>query len=107
MDRIFSNIKFLDDKTVELNKSFKRKLYWNLWEKNKDRYSTYADFKANWDTNTDIVREIRKGTSSNFKSKIKDSLGLNNERNSHMSRSVTREAQNLLNQSRGHRRTRR
>lgn len=34
-DRILSSIKSLDDKSIELNKSYRRKFYWHFWEKTK------------------------------------------------------------------------
>lgn len=80
-DRILSSIKSLDDKSIELNKSYRRKFYWHFWEKNKGRYSSYGDFKTNWDTNTDITTQIRKEANSNIKSKIRDALNLDSQRN--------------------------
>jgi len=32
----------------------KRKFYWNIWEKNKGNYSSYRDFKREWNPNTKI-----------------------------------------------------
>ena len=104
LDKILSGIKSLDNKDSELNKSLKRRFYWNIWEKHKGRYTSYNDFKFNWDTRTDIWKQLRKESISAVKTEFKNALELNTQGDRRINRSVTREAQNLLNRSRRNRR---
>jgi len=38
----------------------KRRLFWEIWESDKDTYRSYKHFKRHWDSNTSIKEEIKK-----------------------------------------------
>lgn len=50
----------------------KRKLYWTIWEGNKDNYSNYQDFKQCWDPNTKIWKQIRKELKSDISEEVRN-----------------------------------
>lgn len=52
----------------------KRKLMWNLWEKDRGKYCCYRDFKKNFDPNMKIFKVIYKDTKIDLKSDIKNLL---------------------------------
>jgi len=52
----------------------KRKFYWKIWEKGRGNYETYQDFKKNWDPNTRIWSEIKKGIKSDISGEVQSLL---------------------------------
>jgi hypothetical protein len=42
----------------------KRVIFWGTWERYSDRYSSYKEFKAHWDTSTKLrkvmINDLRK-----------------------------------------------
>ncbi len=57
----------------------KRKLFWNIWEKNSGKYESYSDFKANWDPNLNIFKQIAKEIKHDLKYDVEDMLGVNRD----------------------------
>lgn len=66
-----SNIHTLYIKYHDLTK---RKFYWNIWEKHHGDYSSYEDFKRNFDPNMNIWKEIAKTIKSDLSKEIHDLL---------------------------------
>lgn len=55
----------------------KRKLMWNLWEKNRDKYVTYPEFKVNFDPKSSILKTNLKQTKSDISKEIQGLLTSN------------------------------
>lgn len=55
----------------------KRKFFWNIWEKGRDNYETYEEFKANFDPQMNIWREIAKTTKTDLSKEIQELLNSN------------------------------
>lgn len=53
---LLSKVKIFKDKSLT---SSKRRLLWSLWERHKDRYGSYKEFKESWDPNQSIRNEIK------------------------------------------------
>ena len=66
-----SNIQSLYVKYHDLTK---RKFFWNIWEKNRGDYSSYQDFKLNFDPKMNIWTEIAKTIKSDLSKEIHDLL---------------------------------
>lgn len=49
----------------------KRKFYWNLWEKHKNDYTSYADFKKSWDPDLNIWKQIAHDVKANVKDEVR------------------------------------
>lgn len=60
---------FLKYKTVG-----KRKLFWYLWEDNSKRYSSYSEFKQDWDPKTSISSTVWRDIKSDLSKEIDDLL---------------------------------
>jgi len=56
----------------------KRKFYWNIWEKNTHTYSSYEDFKREWNPNTKIWKEISKKIKKDIQKDVADLLHIKN-----------------------------
>lgn len=73
-------IRYRENKTnihslyIKYHDIIKRKFFWNIWEKGRHNYESYEDFKANFDPNTKIFREIAKITKSDLSREVKDLL---------------------------------
>jgi len=48
----------LNDSLTFFSKT-KRLIFWKAWEKHRNRYSSFNDFKNNWDNNTKIFKVIK------------------------------------------------
>lgn len=75
--KYYFNRKNIESLYVKYHDISKRKFYWNLWEKHESKYESYEDFKANFDPNMKIFREIAKTTRSNISKEIRDLLDTN------------------------------
>ena len=62
----------LHDIYVKYQDKGKRKLYWTIWEKRKDNYDSYQDFKNTWDPSTKIWKDIKKETNKDISREIGD-----------------------------------
>jgi len=60
----------LEEIYIKYHDRAKRKLYWKVWEKNRGNFSSYKDFKRDWDTNTDIWKEIKNELKKDIKSEV-------------------------------------
>lgn len=49
----------------------KRKFYWKIWEKHKNDYTSYAEFKKSWDPNLNIWKQIAHDVKANVKDEVK------------------------------------
>ena len=49
----------------------KRKLMWNIWEKNRGRFGTYYEFKSEFDPNSPIIRTIFFETKSDISNELR------------------------------------
>jgi len=52
----------------------KRKFFWNIWEKGRNSYDSYEEFKKNFDPKTNIWKEIAKTTKKDISREIRDLL---------------------------------
>ena len=52
----------------------KRKIYWNIWEKNRGNYGSYEYFKREWDPETKIWKEIYSKIKKDLRTEIKELL---------------------------------
>lgn len=55
----------------------KRKFFWNIWEKGKGNYSSYEEFKSNFNPKTNIWKEITATTKSDISGKVRSLLNTN------------------------------
>ncbi len=55
----------------------KRKFFWAVWEKDKDKYESYEEFKANWNPDTAVWKTIYKEIKVDVKEEFKGALGIN------------------------------
>lgn len=69
--------KYIDTKLDKLQTIYikfhdkgKGKIYWTLWEKYKNEYTSYAEFKKSWDPNTKIWKQIYKDIRINTKDEV-------------------------------------
>jgi predicted nucleic acid-binding OB-fold protein len=58
--KMYKYYKTLKDKSLTSMRSSKRKLFWSLWERHKDKYGSYKEFKESWDPHQSIREEIKK-----------------------------------------------
>jgi hypothetical protein len=56
----------------------KRKVMWNLWEKGRTKYSTYAEFKADFDPKSPILKTILSETKADLSNEIKSLIQRDN-----------------------------
>ena len=56
----------------------KRKFYWHLWEKNRDGFEDYSDFKQAWDPKTPIMKAIFKEVKKDLSGEIKQLIQTEN-----------------------------
>ena len=75
----------------------KRKFFWTLWAKNKSKYESYEEFKANWDPSTPIWKTIAKEINADIKRDVKDALNAGGDKNT---KSVSHEVNKLLRNKR-------
>nr|YP_009327774.1 hypothetical protein [Epichloe typhina]APB96733.1 hypothetical protein [Epichloe typhina] len=66
-----SNIQSLYIKYKDLAK---RKFFWNIWEKGRNNYDSYEEFKKNFDPKMNIWKEISKTTKSELSKEIHNLL---------------------------------
>lgn len=76
--------KLLDNSINKIEKVYikyhdiaKRKLYWNLWVKETGDYSSYSEFKAEFDPNTNIWKEIKAATKNDVSKEVNNLLRSN------------------------------
>lgn len=67
---IDNNLDKIEQVYVKYHDISKRKLYWKLWEKGRGNYSTYAEFKSEFDTKTNIWKEIFSSTKSDVSKEV-------------------------------------
>lgn len=78
--KVSLGIKFLDEKSniqslyVKYHDLAKRKFFWNIWEKGRDNYDSYEEFKKNFDPKTNIWKEIAKTTKSDLSKEVRSLL---------------------------------
>ncbi len=56
----------------------KRKLCWHIWEKDRNKYESYEDFKKSWPEKTDIWKEMKSDVKNDLKSLINDLVNVKN-----------------------------
>lgn len=57
---------------VKFHDIAKRKFFWNIWEKDRGNYTSYEEFKRNFDPNLNIWKEIAHVTKSDMRKEIKN-----------------------------------
>jgi hypothetical protein len=56
----------------------KRKLMWNLWEKDREKYASYAEFKAEFNPKSSILKTILSETKADLSNEIKSLIKSDN-----------------------------
>ncbi len=78
--KVSLGIEFIDSKSniqslyVKYHDLAKRKFFWNIWEKGRDNYDSYEEFKKNFDPKMNIWKEIAKVTKSEVSKEIRSLL---------------------------------
>jgi hypothetical protein len=57
---------------LKIHDKSKRKFYWTIWEKDRKTYSTYSEFKKEWNVDTNIWKEIKNTIKKDLKSEINE-----------------------------------
>lgn len=91
-----NNIRYIYIKYQEIGR---RKILWNIWDKNSGKYESYKHFKRHWDEDTSIFTTIRKDIRENITSEVEDLLGVK-KINKNLKRSVRTEVEKLLRETR-------
>lgn len=73
------NIQYYNPKNVKsvfihYHDVFKRKFFWNIWEKNHGEYNSYEEFKKNFNPNTKIWKEICQQIKSDISEDVRSLL---------------------------------
>lgn len=79
IDRIKSSYKSMDEKLErQVHKYYSvgnRKIYWEIWGKKRNNtYSSYGQFKRDWDPNTNAFKKIYSEGKDAFKNEFRESL---------------------------------
>lgn len=90
------NIMFLYLKCNEIGR---RKVIWTIWERNRDKYNSYKEFKRNWDNRTDIWSHIEKDIRDDIRIEVEDLLGIKKIKRT-LKKSVRAEVEKLLRDTR-------
>lgn len=89
---INNNIVFLYIKCKEIGR---RKVLWNIWDKNRGKYQSYKDFKRSWDSSTSIWSKIEKDVKDDIRIQVEELLGVKKIKKD-LKRSVRKEVEKLL-----------
>ena len=95
--KVITSLKKLNAKRVKFYGMGKRRLYWEVWERESGRYESYQDFKGSWDPNRKFFKSIVTDAKDTFK-KGKRFGVLDNSR--HIKGSTSREVHDLLRRKR-------
>jgi hypothetical protein len=90
------NITFL---YLKCNQIGKRKILWTIWERNRNRYNSYKEFKISWDSNSSIWSTIKKDIREDIRVEVEDLLGIRKIKKD-IRKSVRSEVEKLLRESR-------
>ncbi len=91
-----NNIIFL---YLKCNEKGKRKILWTIWERNRNKYDSYKEFKRNWDSNSSILSTIKKDIKEEIREEVEDLLGIRKIKKD-MRKTVRSEVEKLLRESR-------
>jgi len=89
---INNNIVFIYIKFKEIGR---RKVLWNIWDKNRGEYESYKHFKRSWDSSTGIWSKIEKDVREDIRVQVEDLLGIKKIKKN-LKRSVRKEVEKLL-----------
>lgn len=89
---INDNIVFLYIKFKEIGR---RKVLWNIWDKNRGEYESYKHFKRSWDNDIGVWSKIRKDVKEDIRIQVEDLLGIRKIKKD-LKRSVRKEVEKLL-----------
>lgn len=73
----------------------RRKVLWNIWEKNRGKYESYKHFKRSWDNDKSIWNKIEKDIRDDIKTEVEDLLGIKKIKKD-LRKSVKAEVERLL-----------
>jgi len=81
-EKLSFNLQYINDNDVQsvyvkYKNIAKRKFYWNIWEAGRGNYSTYEEFKKNFNPNMSIIKEITQTIKANVSKEIRDLLNTN------------------------------
>ena len=71
-----SNNNRLHDVYIKIKHKTKRQFLWNIWERHRDNFGTYSEFKQSWDANTSVWEHIKSNFSANVKRGVGDIIGV-------------------------------
>lgn len=89
---INNNIVFIYIKIKEIGK---RKILWNIWDKNRGKYESYTHFKKSWDNDIGIRSKIKKDVREDIKIQVEDLLGIKIIKKD-LKKSIRKEIEKLL-----------
>lgn len=89
---INNNIVFLYIKCKEFGR---RKVLWNIWDKNRGKYESYKHFRRSWNSNIGIWSKIEEDVREDIRVQVEDLLGIK-KINKDLKRSVRKEVEKLL-----------
>jgi len=87
-----NNIVFIYIKIKEIGR---RKILWNIWDKNRGKYESYKHFKRSWENDTSILFKIKKDIREDIRIQVEDLLGIERIKKD-LKRSVRKEVKKLL-----------
>jgi hypothetical protein len=90
------NITFL---YLKCNQIGKRKILWTIWERNRNKYDSYKEFKRSWYNNSSIWSSIKKDIREDIRAEVEDLLGVRKIKKD-IRKSVRSEVEKLLRESR-------
>ena len=93
---INNNIVFL---YIQIKEIGRRKILWNIWDKNRGKYESYTHFKRSLDSNTSIWSKIEKDVREDIRRQVEDLLGIKKIKKD-LKRSVRKEVEKLLRDTR-------
>lgn len=92
-------IKTINDNVVFLYIKFKeigrRKVLWNIWDKNRGKYVSYKHFKRSWDNDIGVWSKIEKDVREDIRTQVEDLLGVKRIKKD-LKRSIRKEVEKLL-----------
>nr|QJQ35512.1 hypothetical protein [Fusarium begoniae] len=70
----YHNSKNIKSIFIKYHDIAKRKFFWNIWEKNRDTFGSYEEFKNSFDPGMNIWKEIYKQTKADLSAEVKNLL---------------------------------
>lgn len=76
-NKLYDEVNKLESMYIKYNEVSRRHFYWTVWEKKRNVYSSYQEFKCEWDGNTSIWQEIKNKLKVNIKNDVESLIQVN------------------------------